>query len=63
MRRRAGRCSSNSGQDLHPYHEWEGPDLHATFQRSFALAKKLTGVAFSQSMLDMRFLAARIRNV
>ncbi|YCK35307.1 DUF6461 domain-containing protein [Actinomadura sp. ATCC 39365] len=37
-------------------------NLHAPFQRSFALAKKLTGVAFSQSMLDMRFLAAVIRD-
>ncbi|MFI7470030.1 DUF6461 domain-containing protein [Nonomuraea sp. NPDC049646] len=47
---------------LDPCHAWEGPDLHAPFQRSFALAKKLTGVAFSQSMLDLGFLAARIRN-
>ncbi|MEU1723318.1 DUF6461 domain-containing protein [Nonomuraea sp. NPDC005692] len=47
---------------LDPNHEWEGPGLHAPFQRSFALAKKLTGVAFSQSMLDMRFLAAVIRD-
>ncbi|MEV3987162.1 DUF6461 domain-containing protein [Nonomuraea sp. NPDC049758] len=47
---------------LDPNHEWEGPGLHAPFQRSFALAKKLTGVAFSQSMLEMRFLASVIRN-
>ncbi|MEV4365896.1 DUF6461 domain-containing protein [Nonomuraea sp. NPDC049637] len=47
---------------LDPDHDRQGPGIHASFQRSFALAKKLTGFAFSRSMLDSRFLAIVIRN-
>ncbi|GAA3626197.1 hypothetical protein GCM10022419_134650 [Nonomuraea rosea] len=47
---------------LDPDQDWDGPGVHAPFQRSFALAKKITGFSFSKSMLDMRFLAAVISN-
>jgi hypothetical protein len=47
---------------LDPDHDWEGPGVHAPFQRSFALAKKITGFSFSKDMLDMRFLASVVRD-
>jgi hypothetical protein len=47
---------------LDPDHDWEGPGIDGTFPRSFALAKRITGFPFSKAMLDMRFLAAVIRN-
>ncbi|SDJ93169.1 DUF6461 domain-containing protein [Nonomuraea jiangxiensis] len=47
---------------LDPDHDWEGPGIDATFPRSFALAKRITGFPFSKAMLAPRFLAAVIRN-
>ncbi|MFB4269130.1 DUF6461 domain-containing protein [Nonomuraea sp. GTA35] len=47
---------------LDPDHDWEGPGIDGTFPRSFALAKRITGFPFSKAMLEMRFLAAVIKN-
>jgi hypothetical protein len=40
----------------------EDPDLGTEFPRSFALAREITGLPFSQDMLDMRFLGAVINS-
>ncbi|MER5319506.1 DUF6461 domain-containing protein [Streptosporangium roseum] len=47
---------------LDPDLDWEGPGLNATFPRSFALARKITGFPFSKDMLDMRLLGAVINS-
>ncbi|MDP9844892.1 DUF6461 domain-containing protein [Streptosporangium lutulentum] len=41
---------------------WEGPGGDAPFPRSFALAKKITGLSFSEEMLSTRFLGAAVRD-
>lgn len=50
------------GVGLDPDHDWSEPGIDATFPRSFALAKRITGFPFSRAMLDSRFLAAVIRD-
>ncbi|MEU0564208.1 DUF6461 domain-containing protein [Nonomuraea sp. NPDC005983] len=47
---------------LNPDHGWDDPVLEATFPRSFALARTITGLPFSENVLDMRFLSAVIDN-
>lgn len=41
---------------------WEGPGGDAPFPRSFALAKRITGLSFSEDMLSTRFLGAAVRD-
>jgi hypothetical protein len=41
---------------------WEGPGIDAPFPRSFALAKKITGLSFSEDTLSTPFLGAAIRD-
>ena len=45
---------------LDPDLDWEGPGVNASFPRSFALARKITGFPFSKDMLDMQLLGAVI---
>lgn len=42
---------------------WEGPGIDAPFPRSFALAKKIIGLSFSEDMLNTRLLGAAVRDL
>ena len=62
--------SSRSGSDpdrlvdamrdvgLDPDHTFEGPSIDYPIPSSFALASRITGLPFSQDMLNLRFLGA-----
>ncbi|GLX00988.1 hypothetical protein Misp02_50740 [Microtetraspora sp. NBRC 16547] len=62
--------SSRSGSDpdrlvdamrdvgLNPDHTFEGPSIDYPIPSSFALASRITGLPFSQDMLNLRFLGA-----